>query len=93
MSTRKLEHDIDHMQRKAAAHFTELARKSETIAQLKETLDTRDTLIAQLQAQNAHGMASSAAPAIDGQRIAGAARSTTPPRPRRCATPMRASPR
>ena len=53
MSTRKLEHDIDHMQRKAAAHFTEIARKSETIAQLKETLDARDTLIAQLQAQQA----------------------------------------
>lgn len=53
MSTRKLEHDIDHMQRKAVAHFTEIARKSETIAQLKETLDARDTLIAQLQAQQA----------------------------------------
>ena len=51
MSTRKLEHDIDHMQRKAAAHAIEVARKSETIAQLKETLDARDTLIAELQAQ------------------------------------------
>jgi len=51
MSTRKLEHDIDHMQRKAAAHFTEIARKSETIAQLRETLDARDVLIAELQAQ------------------------------------------
>jgi hypothetical protein len=53
MSTRKLENDIDQMQRKAAEHFSELARKSETIAQLKETLDTRDTLIAQLQSQKA----------------------------------------
>lgn len=53
MSTRKLEHDIDQMQQKAAAHFTDLARKTETIAQLKETLDARDTLIAQLQDQNA----------------------------------------
>lgn len=52
MSTRKLEHDIDKMQQKAAAHFTELARKNEAIAQLKETLDTRDTLIAELQKQN-----------------------------------------
>jgi chromosome segregation ATPase len=62
MSTRKLEHDIDHMQRKAAAHFTELARKAETIKQLKETLDTRDTLIAQLQEQNAQ-LAAAATPA------------------------------
>lgn len=52
MSTRKLEHDIDQMQRKTATHFTDLARKAETIAQLKETLDARDTLIAQLQSQN-----------------------------------------
>jgi hypothetical protein len=52
MSTRKLEHDIDKMQRQAAAHFTDIARKSESIAQLKETLDARDTLIAQLQKQN-----------------------------------------
>ena len=49
MSTRKLEHDIDKMQRKAAAHFTDLARKNpKAIAQLKETLDTRDTLIARV---------------------------------------------
>lgn len=53
MSTRKLEHDIDHMQKKAAGQFVELARRAESIAQLKETLDTRDTLIAQLQQQNA----------------------------------------
>ncbi len=53
MSTRKLENDIDKMQRKAAAQFIDLARKSESIAQLKETLDTRDTLIAELQKQNA----------------------------------------
>ena len=53
MSTRKLEHDIDHMQKKAAGQFVELARRAESIAQLKETLDTRDTLIAQLQEQNA----------------------------------------
>ncbi len=52
MSTRKLEHDIDRMQHKTAAHFTDLARKAEAIAQLKETLDARDTLIADLQSQN-----------------------------------------
>jgi len=52
MSTRKLEHDIDQMQHKTAAHFTDLARKAETIAQLRETHDARDTLIAQLQSQN-----------------------------------------
>ena len=53
MSTRKLENDIDKMQQKAAAHSTELARKNDAIAQLKETLDTRDTLIVELQKQNA----------------------------------------
>ena len=52
MSTRKLENDIDNMQRKAAAQFVEIARRSETIAQLKQTLDERDTLIAQLQGRN-----------------------------------------
>lgn len=52
MSTRKLEHEIDKMQRKAAAQFTELARRNDTIAQLKETLDARDTLIAELQVRD-----------------------------------------
>jgi hypothetical protein len=52
MSTRKLEHEIDKMQRKAAAQFTEIARRNDTIAQLRETLDARDTLIAQLQAHD-----------------------------------------
>lgn len=59
MSTRKLENDIDKMQKKAAAQFTELARKNEVIAQLKETLDTRDTLVAELQKQNAQIAATS----------------------------------
>ncbi len=53
MSTRKLEQHIDDMQRKAAAQSTELARRTESIAQLKQTLDARDTLIAQLQEQKA----------------------------------------
>jgi hypothetical protein len=52
MSTRKLENEIDKMQRQAAAHFIDIARKSESITQLKETLDARDTLIAQLQKRN-----------------------------------------
>jgi hypothetical protein len=52
MSTRKLENDIDNMQRKAAAQFVEIARRSDTIAQLKRTLDERDALVAQLQGQN-----------------------------------------
>jgi hypothetical protein len=51
ISTRKLEHDIDCMQRNTAAQFTELARRADTITQLKETLDARDTLIAELQSQ------------------------------------------
>src|SRR4051812_35337743 len=57
MSTRKLEHDIDKMQQKAVEHFTEIARKNEAIVALKETLDARDTLIAQLQDQNAQTVA------------------------------------
>ena len=53
MSTRKLEHNIDEMQRKAAMHLTDLARKGEAIALLKQTLDARDTLITDLQKQAA----------------------------------------
>jgi hypothetical protein len=52
ISTRKLEQTIEEMQRKVAAQATDLARRAETIAQLKRMLDTRDTLIAQLQGQN-----------------------------------------
>ena len=78
MSTRKLEHDIDHMQRKAAAQFTELARRAESIAQLKQTLDTRDTLIAQLQEQNAQ-LAAAPTPAgseLQALKIENAAKTT-----------------
>src|SRR5690349_24479804 len=38
MSTRKLEHEIDKMQHKATEHLTDLARKSDAVAKLKETL-------------------------------------------------------
>ena len=49
MSTHKLEQTIDEMQQKIAAHGTDLARKAATVTQLKETLDARDAIIAQLQ--------------------------------------------
>jgi DNA repair exonuclease SbcCD ATPase subunit len=51
MSTRKLELEIDKMQEKAAVHLTDIAKKSETIAALKQTLDARDILIGELQNQ------------------------------------------
>jgi len=78
MSTRKLEQNIDHMQHKAAAQFIELARRAETIAQLKQTLDARDTLIAQLQEHNAQ-LAAATTPAgreLQALRIENAARTT-----------------
>lgn len=51
ISTSKLEFEIEKMQRKTAAHLTEIAKKSGAIAELKKTLDARDTLIADLQSQ------------------------------------------
>ena len=58
MSTHKLEQTIEEMQQKVAAHGTDLARKAETITQLKETLDARDAIIAQLQDDAARSAAS-----------------------------------
>jgi hypothetical protein len=72
MSTRKLENDIDNMQRKAAAQFVEIARRSDTIAQLKRTLDERDALVAQLQGQNGQLLGQNTQLADAGQSTDGA---------------------
>ena len=74
MSTRKLENDIDKMQRQAAAHFTDIARKSESIAQLREALDARDALIAQLQKQNTQTATAGGASELHALKIEAAAK-------------------
>ena len=49
MTARRLETSIEELRNKASAHLTELAKKSNVIAKLRQTLDERESMIATLE--------------------------------------------